>query len=46
MDLTAEQRAVRDVVHEFALEEIRPVARETDADSRYRRSTAATTRTG
>jgi alkylation response protein AidB-like acyl-CoA dehydrogenase len=28
--LTAEQRAIRDVVHEFAVEEIRPGAREAD----------------
>ncbi|WP_276257756.1 acyl-CoA dehydrogenase family protein [Haloglomus litoreum] len=30
MDLTPEQQAVRDTVREFALEEIRPVAREAD----------------
>ncbi|WP_312908148.1 acyl-CoA dehydrogenase family protein [Natronosalvus caseinilyticus] len=30
MELTAEQEAVRDVVHEFALEEIRPTALEAD----------------
>ena len=28
--LTDEQRAIRDVVHEFAVEEIRPTAREAD----------------
>ena len=35
MDLTAEQRAVRDVVHEFAVEEIRPTAREADAEQSF-----------
>jgi alkylation response protein AidB-like acyl-CoA dehydrogenase len=31
MDLTAEQAAIRDTVREFAVEEIRPTAREADA---------------
>jgi len=35
MDLTAEQRAVRDVVREFAREEIRPTAREADAEQDF-----------
>ncbi|MFT4963399.1 MAG: alkylation response protein AidB-like acyl-CoA dehydrogenase [Halobacteriales archaeon] len=35
MDLTAEQRAVRDVVHEFALEEIRPTASAADAEQSF-----------
>jgi alkylation response protein AidB-like acyl-CoA dehydrogenase len=35
MDLTDEQRAIRDVVREFAREEIRPVARETDAEQSF-----------
>jgi len=35
MELSEEQRAVRDVVREFAEEEIRPVAREADAEERF-----------
>jgi len=35
MDLTPEQRAVRDTVREFAVEELRPVARECDAEERF-----------
>jgi len=33
--LTAEQRAIRDVVHEFAVEELRPAAREADAEESF-----------
>ena len=33
--LTDEQRAIRDVVHEFAVEEIRPTAREADAEESF-----------
>ncbi|AEN05776.1 Butyryl-CoA dehydrogenase [halophilic archaeon DL31] len=33
--LTAEQRAIRDVVHEFALEELRPAAQEADAEESF-----------
>jgi hypothetical protein len=35
MDLTPEQEAVRDTVREFALEEIRPVAREADEEESF-----------
>jgi hypothetical protein len=35
MDLTDEQRAIRDVVREFAIEEIRPTARESDAEESF-----------
>ncbi|WP_121821344.1 acyl-CoA dehydrogenase family protein [Halostella salina] len=35
MELSEEQRAVRDVVREFAEEEIRPVAREADVEERF-----------
>jgi len=35
MDLTAEQRHVRDAVREFAAEEIRPTAAETDRDQTF-----------
>jgi alkylation response protein AidB-like acyl-CoA dehydrogenase len=35
MDLTPEQEAVRDAVREFALEEIRPVAREADEHEEF-----------
>ena len=35
MQLTAEQEAIRDVVHEFAVEEIQPVAEECDADEEF-----------
>ncbi|WP_135820649.1 acyl-CoA dehydrogenase family protein [Halostella litorea] len=35
MELSEEQRAVRDVVREFAEEEIRPVAREADTEERF-----------
>ncbi|WP_435346947.1 acyl-CoA dehydrogenase family protein [Haloarchaeobius sp. HRN-SO-5] len=35
MELTAEQTAVRDVIREFAAEEIRPVARECDEEQRF-----------
>ncbi|PSQ16737.1 acyl-CoA dehydrogenase [Halobacteriales archaeon QS_8_69_26] len=35
MDLTEEQRAIRDVVHEFAVEEIRPTARECDTEQSF-----------
>ncbi|MFB6220193.1 MAG: acyl-CoA dehydrogenase family protein, partial [Halolamina sp.] len=33
--LTDEQRAIRDVVHEFAVEELRPEAREADAEESF-----------
>jgi alkylation response protein AidB-like acyl-CoA dehydrogenase len=33
--LTDEQRAIRDVVHEFAVEEVRPTAREADATQSF-----------
>ncbi len=33
--LTAEQRAIRDVVHEFAVEELRPAAQEADAEESF-----------
>ena len=33
--LTAEQRAIRDVVHEFAVEELRPAAQEHDAEESF-----------
>jgi hypothetical protein len=35
MQLTAEQEAIRDVVHEFAVEEIQPIAEECDAEERF-----------
>ena len=35
MDFTSEQEAVRDVVREFAVEELRPVAAECDADQSF-----------
>ena len=35
MDLSADQRAIRDVVREFAVEEIRPTAREGDRDQSF-----------
>jgi len=35
MDLTDEQRAIRDVVREFAIEEIRPTARESDIEESF-----------
>jgi len=35
MNLSDEQQAMRDVVREFAVEEIRPVARESDADQTF-----------
>ena len=35
MELTAEQRAIRDVVHEFARAEIRPVAAEADRTATF-----------
>ncbi|PSP55555.1 acyl-CoA dehydrogenase [Halobacteriales archaeon QS_1_67_19] len=35
MDLSDEQRAIRDVVREFAVEEIRPVAAETDREQTF-----------
>jgi alkylation response protein AidB-like acyl-CoA dehydrogenase len=35
MELTQEQRAIRDLVHEFAVEEIQPVARECDREARF-----------
>ncbi|MFB6183594.1 MAG: acyl-CoA dehydrogenase family protein [Haloarculaceae archaeon] len=35
MELTDEQAAIRDLVHEFAVEEIRPVAREADREQRF-----------
>ncbi|MFC6835388.1 acyl-CoA dehydrogenase family protein [Halomarina ordinaria] len=35
MTLTAEQEAIREVVREFAVEEIQPVARECDAEERF-----------
>ncbi|NHN40742.1 acyl-CoA dehydrogenase [Halorubellus sp. JP-L1] len=35
MDFTSEQEAVRDVVREFAVEELRPVARECDAEQSF-----------
>lgn len=35
MDLTAEQRAIRDTVREFAREEIRPEAEEADREERF-----------
>jgi alkylation response protein AidB-like acyl-CoA dehydrogenase len=35
MNLTDEQRAVRDVVREFAVEEVRPSARECDDEQRF-----------
>ncbi|MFC5972863.1 acyl-CoA dehydrogenase family protein [Halomarina salina] len=35
MQLTAEQEAIRDVVHEFAVEEIQPVAEECDATETF-----------
>ncbi|EMA51153.1 acyl-CoA dehydrogenase family protein [Halococcus thailandensis] len=35
MDLTAEQRAIRDTVREFAREEIRPGAEEADREERF-----------
>ena len=35
MQLTAEQEAIRDVVHEFAVEEIQPVAGECDANEEF-----------
>ena len=35
MDQTAEQRAMRDVLHEVAVEEIRPLAPECDAEERF-----------
>ncbi|MDG5775889.1 acyl-CoA dehydrogenase family protein [Haloarculaceae archaeon H-GB11] len=35
MELTAEQEAIRELVHEVAVEEIRPVARETDRDATF-----------
>jgi len=35
MDFTSEQEAVREVVREFAVEELRPVARECDAEQSF-----------
>ena len=35
MELTAEQRAMRDVLHELAIEEIRPLAQACDAEERF-----------
>jgi len=35
MELTDEQRAVRDLVREFAVEEVRPTAREADAEQSF-----------
>jgi alkylation response protein AidB-like acyl-CoA dehydrogenase len=35
MELTSEQRAVRDLVHEFAVEEIRPIASEADETEQF-----------
>ncbi|MFQ3319773.1 MAG: alkylation response protein AidB-like acyl-CoA dehydrogenase, partial [Natronomonas sp.] len=33
--LSPEQEAIREAVHEFGMEEIRPVAKEYEADHRY-----------
>lgn len=35
MELTTEQQAIRDLVHEFAVEEIRPLAREADEAEQF-----------
>jgi len=35
MELTAAQRAIRDTVHDFAVEEIRPAMREGDSEERF-----------
>lgn len=35
MELTAEQRAVRDLVHEFAVDEIQPIARRADETEQF-----------
>ena len=35
MDLTPEQEAVRETVRQFALEEIRPLAREADRNEEF-----------